>query len=342
MRLFSLVLATLAAAKAEAGPDTIWGVNGHPFSQSPYYDISIGEQLDLVSELGVGWYRVDLSSEAFTAETGRLDELLAESLHRGIRILPVLVSSPSGRSLKATPQQIHDAAFTFGRTVADRYRGRITHWELDNELDTASMIGEGEKMRNESLWYWGAPDGSEPGHYQDLRYLRAKAEIQGFYDGIKSADPGALTIVDTSGWLHYGFVERLVNEDHVPFDVLAWHWYSEMGDITHVEGKLNLVEKLKTYGKPLWITEVNRRDGSSGGHEAELAHYMKTSVNALGANRSIGAVFEYELLDEPYVGDDTRYGLLSVARDTSGRWRVTGKKEAFYAFRSVVLNSSAN
>ena len=146
--------------------------------------------------------------------------------------------------------------------MAGRYKGRITHWELSNELDGYAMIRKGEKTRDGKVWPWGDPDGSRPENYEEGRYQRAKAEILGLYEGVKAADPTAITVVDTGGWLHYGFIDRLVREDHVPFDILAWHWYSGMGDMTKVQGKFNLVKRLAGYGKPLWITQINRRNGT--------------------------------------------------------------------------------
>jgi len=334
LRLFGFIL---LASTAPAGGFQ-WGVNGHPVTQSAYFDVPLDAQVSLVAELGAGWYRVDLGAGAFAACTARFDGFLTEAGQRRIRILPVLSSSPGAGSDAATPQQIQAAAFEFGRSVAGRYRGRITHWELGNELDIQALLRKGDRTRGGTPWQWGDPDGSRPEDYEEGRYQRAKAEILGLGEGVKAADPGAVTIVDTSGWLHFGFIERLVNEDHVPFDILAWHWYSEMGDITQVQGSLNLVDYLKRYGKPLWLTEVNRRNGSAGGAERELAEFVTQTVARLGANPGIAGLFIYELLDEPYFGDagESHYGLVELARDGGGAWKVSKRKAAFDAYRSVI------
>lgn len=317
-----------------------WGVNGHPFTQSPYFDVSIDDQLSLLTELGAGWYRVDLEANGFRAETARVDELVAKAAQRGIHVLPVLLSAPSCRSEGATPAEIRQSAFDFGKAVATRYRGKVTHWELENELDIVAMVRKGETTRDHRLWNWdGDPEGASANDYEETRYQRARAEIAGLYAGIKEADPSAETIVDTSGWLHTGFIERLVAEDHVPFDILAWHWYSEMGSITAVDGSIDLLAKLVAYGKPVWITETSRRSGSGGGKEAELAQYVSSDVAAMGRNPRIGAVMVYELLDEPYPGDDTRYGLVSIAQDGQHRWVIGQRKAAFTALHKVIEDS---
>ncbi|HXQ80195.1 MAG TPA: glycosyl hydrolase [Opitutaceae bacterium] len=318
-------------------------MNGHPVTQLGYFDVPLAEQVDLVAEAGAGWYRVDLGARDFAASTARFDELLTDAERRNIRLLPVLSLSPGGRGDAATPQQIHAAAVAFGRAVAGRYRGRITHWELGNELDIQALIRKGDRGRNGALWRWGDPDGSRPEDYEEGRYERARAEILGLGEGVRAADRGAATVVDTSGWLHYGFIERLVNEDHVPFDVLAWHWYSEMGDITRVQGKLDLVAYLKRYGKPLWLTEVSRRGGSAGASGRDFAEFVTHTVAQLGANPGIGGLFIYELLDEPYFGEagESQYGLVEIARDGRGKWAVTQRKQAFDAYRSVIAAGGA-
>lgn len=224
--------------------------------------------------------------------------------------------------------------------MAERYKGRITHWELNNELDDYAMIHKGERCRSGRLWEWGDDaEGSNPDDFNEERYQKAKAEILGLHAGVKAGDPDALTIVDTAGYLHYGFIERLVMEDHVPFDILSWHWYSECGEITNAQGRVNLVEYLKRFNKPLWITEINRRDGGKHGKEQEQADYVGSTARQFRANPGIGAFFVYELLDEPYFGADgeSDYGLVAVvAKSGPETWQVSRRKLAFDAFKSAI------
>jgi hypothetical protein len=335
-------LLLLSAVVADGGglPGTLpqWGVNGHPFSQTGYFDVPLEAQVRLVAETGATWYRVDVSTEDFAASTARLDELLGIAARHGVALLPILVSSTGARSRAATPEQIRASAFSFGRLIAGRYKGRITHWELDNELDDYALVRKGDTTRKGVKWQWGEPDGSSPDDYEEGRYQRAKAEILGLGDGVRAADPGSVTIVDTAGWLHYGFIERLSAQDHVPFDILSWHWYSEMGDISNVQGRLDLVAYLRRYGKPLWLTEIGRRGGSAGGKDQEVADFMSRDVARLAANPGIGGIFLYELLDEPYFGEsgESHYGLVNVGQGEGGKWIVTGKKAAFGALESVI------
>lgn len=318
-----------------------WGVNGHPMSQEGYFHVPIEHQLDLVAELGAGWYRVDLGAKQFAAETARFDRLVSEAATRKIRILPVLFPSPHAREASA-PSEIRTAASNFAALVARRYRGRITLWELSNELDAYALLAKGETNRAGILWKWdGSPDGSSPENYEENRYRKAHAELLGLHEGIKAADPEATTIVNTAGWLHYGFIERLVREDRVPFDVLGWHWYSEMGDMTNVQGRLDLIGLLSGFGKPLAITEFNRRDGSKDGQEAEQAGYLDQSARQLRTHRGIRGLFVYELLDEPYFGPsgESHYGLVQLVRGRDGRWQAGARKPAFDAIKRRIAEA---
>jgi hypothetical protein len=145
---------------------------------------------------------------------------------------------------------------------------------------------------------------------------------------VKAGDPAAFTVVNPAGWLHFGLVDRLVNEDYVtPFDVLSWHWYSHMGSITNVQGKRDMLEHLKCYKRPIWITEINLH--SPERKDEEMAEYIKPTVAELGRNPDIQCLFIYELLAQPYFcGAEGNYGLVEMA-DESGKWVIKDKKPAF-------------
>jgi len=331
--LFLGLLSSVPAAEPFA-----WGVNGHPVSQEGYWHVPLEEQLDLVRELGAQWYRIDVSAASFQANTARLDELLAAARKRQIKLLPVLVAGDDLQNDKVPVAKLRDAAAAFGQAIATRYKDHITYWELGNELDGYAMIRKGEITRSGKVWEWdGAPDGSEADDYHSGRYERASAFIRGLLEGVKTADQAAQTLVDTAGWLHHGFMDRLVKEDRVPFDILAWHWYSEMGDMTRVRGQLDLLAILQSYGKPIWITEINRRDGSKGGKEREAASYLSSTAQQLSAHHAVKAFFVYELLDEPYFGPngESDYGLVQLRRE-NGVWKTGARKPAFEALRKVI------
>lgn len=333
-----LLLALLAAC-ACAGTEhpILWGVTGHPNAQEGYREVPIAAQLDLVKELGATWYRCDCSEGSFESGRADFEALLDEAGKRGLHILPILFPNV-GATSEAAPDVIREAAFRFGRRIAERYRGRVTHYELANERDSFALIHKGERDRAGKPWEWGDPNGDKAEQYEEGRYQKVKAEIIGLHEGIQAGDPAARTIVNSGGWLHYGFFERLIREDKVAFDILGWHWYSEMGELLRAHTGTNLHEILRGFGKPIWVTELNRRGGSLGGNAQAQSGYLFQSAQRAAALPGVEALFIYELFDEPYFGaenPESHYGLVELTQGDNPRWRIGARKEAFLTLQRL-------
>jgi chitodextrinase len=277
-----------------------FGVGGHPWGV--YSGFSATALLDLVQMMGAGIYRVDLGTTRYTLA----DQLLAAAKTRDIQLYATLYGTNGN----------YTASYNEGYAFATRYAGKIPYYQVSNERDVSSMTTES--------------DGTLPSDFNDIKYAQAKAEIQGLLDGVRAGDPNAKTIVNFS-WLHYGFIQRLIN-DGINFDILGIDWYSNMGDITNVKNK-NLTYYLKRqFGKPVWVTEGDRWEGSTGGNEAAQATYISQTATAIYNNPDINAYIVYELLDEPGVSPDfeRHMGLL---------YDVNSPKPAYEAYKQVIANS---
>ncbi|HEY4205272.1 MAG TPA: hypothetical protein VGM31_00605, partial [Puia sp.] len=72
----------------------IWGVNGHPDFQVQYFG-NIDMQLDLLQEMGMSQYRVDVAVDTAGEIKGidltRFTELMTKCQQRGITVLPVVI-----------------------------------------------------------------------------------------------------------------------------------------------------------------------------------------------------------------------------------------------------------
>src|SRR5260370_41861728 len=84
--IVTMLLAALVSFDARA--TIIWGANGHPLVSYP--GTSIEQQLDLLKDLGMTSYRVDVREQSASNLAG-LAELIRQAKKRGIEILPVLV-----------------------------------------------------------------------------------------------------------------------------------------------------------------------------------------------------------------------------------------------------------
>ena len=331
---FGICLAACVLACLPALGAIETGVNGHPLSQEGYLQAPLGAQLDLVKRLGARWYRADWGSDAPGRGVERAETLVREAARRGLQVLPVIF--PPVDMARDSEASIRQAAREYARALAARFKGRIHVWELHNELDSYAMIRKGEKNARGEVWQWGDADGRLAEHFEEGRYARARAVLQGLADGIREGNPTARRLINSSGWLHFGFIQRLV-ADGVPFEILGWHWYSEMGDITSAAG-VNALAKITAFGKPIWINEYNRRGGNGGDKgEAEQAAAltaMTRTFAGLSAAYPIRALMAYELLDEPYFGPDnpeSHYGLVGLRKDAAGRWEPAAEHPAFSA-----------
>ncbi|MDD5139811.1 MAG: Ig-like domain-containing protein [Verrucomicrobiales bacterium] len=275
-----------------------FGFAGHPWGP---YATNVVPTLDLVQQAGAGLYRVDLGTKYYDLT----DRLLPAAQSRDIKLIAILFGTPGD----------YTASYNEGFAFAKKYAGKIRYYQVSNERD---------------VWTGKATiaDGQLPTEFDDVKYAQAKTEIKGLIDGIKAGDPNAKTIVNFT-WLHYGFIQRLV-DDGINFDILGIDWY--WGDVINVKG-MNLPEYLKTqFHKPLWVTEGNRWEGSTGGNETTQADYISKTLKGMHANPNISAYIIYELLDEPAaVGFEQNMGLV---------YNFTSPKPSFEVYKQIIAGSA--
>jgi hypothetical protein len=319
---------------AEETQAFVWGICGYPNARQGYIHVPVQKQLDLVAELGAEYYRVDWNDRKSFSSA---DVLINEAKKRGIKILPVLfppIDLKKSADIKTIYQKSYDYAFKW----VSRYKKEISYWELSNEMDVFAMIRKDEKMRKGGTWQLDSPDGDLPEHYEEGRYLAARIMLLGLADGVKAADRNARRIINTAGWFHYGFIKRLI-DDRVPFEILGWHWYSDMGDITNVRNVFNVLEQIAGFGKPVWVTEINRSNGSMDEDVEAQAAYISDAADQMRNLDVIKAFFVYELLDEPYLGDEnpkSYCGLVELKKHERGHWMPGNEKPAFEAYRKTI------
>lgn len=324
-----------------------FGLNGHPFTQIVFKDVNIKTQLDLVKEIGAKWYRVDVKGDAlYPQRISELKELVVEAKKRGLKVLPIIFP-PVALNSEDNLVKIYNISFMYSKNLVSKFKNDINVWELNNELDNYALLRKGELTYLGHLLKYGVPDGINSKDYDIMRTKKVMALLKGLSDGVCSADPGAKRIIN-AGWIHWGIFEHIV-ENNIGFEIIGWHWYSDMGDIANIKGKINLLDNLKKYNRPIWITETNRRGGSYGSNgNNEQAKYLENSLFsyiAYSKKYPIEKVFIYELLDDPPLGHnnpEAYYGLLEVQRNMLGKWEIKSKKHSFNAVKTIFSIKSAN
>jgi len=310
-----------ATAKATTSSASIfYGINGHN-NEGGAYDISSpAVQLQQVKDLGATMYRNEVYNLASANKLAGIAKTMAAS---GVTVYPVMLL---GISSFTNETDAYNAGFTLGKQTATAYQ--YPYYEVSNELDGNMLIGN--------------VDGVYPQQFDNTKFQIARGIVRGMIAGIKSVDTNGKIIIGGGAWMHYGFDQMLANGTQpdgttghpvVTWDITAWHWYSDQGDITHACGGTgchDILATLQQFGKPIWINEFGVRPWY--GTDAQIATYlvgnkMMAEFVSVASKYNIQSIQMYELYDDP-AGGEGNYGLLKNDGST--------QKAAYAAFKSFV------
>jgi hypothetical protein len=142
-------------------------------------------------------------------------------------------------------------------------------------------------------------------------------------------DPTIRKAMGTAGWGHTGAFERM-KADGIDWDISVWHHYGD--DLKRP------LDYLKTFGKPVWITEFNRSSEKGEQDQADGLLDMMREFRDLRAEYRIEAAHIYELLDEPYWAPsfEAVMGLVRLRKTEEGRWTPDGVKVAYGTARGFI------
>ena len=332
-RIFSVIMIALGGSfSALAQNDATLGekgfaigINGHPFNQPVYLEIGLQKQIELLKQAHATIYRVDLPRKP---AWNKVDELI-EELGKN-QITPLFIIFPPGdRSKTLSPAETEAQAYAYASDLVHRYKGRVHYWEMSNELDNFSIHRNGDVMPDGTIYHGEPPNGGLK-DYDETRYQSALGTLRGLSRAFREGDPTARLIVNTAGWVHVGFIAKLI-QDKLDFDILSWHWYSEDGNIQSVQGK-PLLQWLQSFNKPIWITEGGFRPSKGPDGDKRQADYLSSTLDQYSQiYPSIRVYCVYELLDEPTFSNygEAHYGLFHVEKSPSGRWELGPPKPAF-------------
>jgi hypothetical protein len=307
-----------------------WGVQLRPYALDRYTDELMYEQLDLAQELGVGWVRLDWHN--FNDFTWH-DRIIEEANKRGLHVVLILEDIGVPTDVPNAPAK----AGVRATEIATHFKDKIRYYQIFNEVAGTALKGPE---------YSGTDFARD---YQEVKYREIRDWMKAVIPAISAADPDAKTIVSAQ-WTHTGFIEQLI-KDGVTFDILGWNWFSDMGDDLNKPviaetaiHKITLLEKLRGFGKELWITELNFRPDEDGMDETKQAEYLKKMSERIFNYQIFKGLFVFELLDQSEVkakgGKPEYYGLIGFAKDAQGNWMIGAKKQAFKAYKQVVAGLS--
>jgi hypothetical protein len=314
-------LLTGATASA-AGSPPLAGLQTH-LLWDRVSDAELNRQLDLVKRSGAAITRVDVGwASAQQSGPGRFDQWYLEKLDavvagadaRGIKLLLTFMSTPCWASTAPEPVKQGCAGAWWSRgvsayapadparyadalgTLAARYRGRVTGWEIWNEPNLVD--------------FFKAPDPAAA--YAAL----AKAA----YPAVKAADPDAIVVAGALSQSDYAFTRALYDDGiKGSFDAFSIHPYSEdaspldqraSGDrrysfIRGVPAVRRVMVRNHDAG-PIWLTETGWSTAPirtsdrwrNGVSETDQARFLSLQMQQAAKWPWVRASIWYDLVDD--------------------------------------------
>lgn len=302
----------------------IWGINGHPFTQQAYNKRTWAEQLSFLKDLKVDYYRIDVP----LANTGRSKNEAA--FYAFVRQLKSIDVKPMPAVFPRIDTTVIDSLNTYnlyyeqGKTFAKEYGDLIDVVEVGNEWET-------KLIKSRKL------DGTRASHYDLVKAKKRMWLLQGFINGMKTVK-SSLRVSISLGWTHWYYLE-LLEKHHVNYDIIGYHWYSDMGDITNARKPYgDFLPTLKEkYRKEIWVTEFNTHAGTVKHSFASQKDYIAKSIERILKHKVISGLFIYELFDQPALKprypDEPNYGLIYM----EGNQRRL--KPAYLIFRQFIAST---
>lgn len=299
-----------------------WGVNGHPLTQEAYKYSTMNEQIRILRDLGVNYYRIDvpINGEGKARNEPYFQELLRRLKSAGIK--PMLAIFPSGvKSQDPDSASVYSEYFLLGRKFIKRYGSDLVVVEVGNEWDLKLMKKDPKN------------DGRKASHYQSDLIAKQMWLLQGIIDGMKEEKP-SLKVSMSLTWVHWYYLD-ILKQYRINYDIIGYHWYSNMGNITNVVAPYGdfLPKIAERYGKEVWITEFNTYRGNRRTSFAKQNEYVESSLADIIKHKVIKGFFIYELFDQPALSrypDEMSYGLLYLKDG------VYQKKPIYHTFKKFI------
>lgn len=211
----------------------------------------VRRHMKIARAAGVRYLRCGFSWNGIEPERGQYrfefwDMLVTEAAQAGITLIPYVAYTPEWAAAteegfwKQPPSDPADYARVM-RTLAQRYRGKISHWELWNEPD------------NKEYWT-GSPD-----QFATMIIAAAKA--------VREVAPEAKLVLGGMSQGPGEFFENLISYHHLQqhVDILALHaypesWHEERAETTFGRWIEEMNAVAKRSQRKLWLNEMGYAD----------------------------------------------------------------------------------
>ena len=289
-----------------------YGINGHVGWGAPYTNLAA--QISAMLDLGMKTYRTGYDPGNGPGIRAFIQNYAQPA---GIGVYAVALPPQGAHAFNnnvapASEADGYNEGFRLGQDMANYLSGLVKAYEVGNELCSYALRTD------------GSFNGDVPSHYDNTRFTIARGMIRGVIEGIRSIDKTTPFVGPACLWLHYGFTNMLRNGTQpdgtsghplVDWDITAWHWYSDMGNMESAGNiSANVLNIIKGYGKPIWLTEYGVRQSLSG-VESDRTNYLTGATCMADWVRvkntyNIQHTCMYELYDDGKSGDEGAFGLV--------------------------------
>lgn len=302
-----------------------WGINVYPSEPQRYTLEGWREQMKAVSELGTGWIRLGYDSNT----TNRLQENNDRVKAAEASNLQVFLVLDSTSPVDKVSNPYQDG-FQVASEAVSNFKGRIKYYEVLNEIGGTTIKKD------------GGYSGEKESDVDPKVYAQVRDWSKGAVDAIKKNDSQAYIVVD-SYWTHYAVIDMLVR-DGLDFDILGWNWYSDMkmlGERKLEDGTL-LVDKLKSYNKPLILMEVNAVVNKNKIDENEQSDYIQAMSDWAYKSGFVKGLYVSGLVDSPKTAqkEGCLCGIIGYKKSSSGSYILGDPKKAYYTFQEIIKKYS--
>lgn len=277
--------------------DLLLGINGHPLntyaynaSSSTVAGVNYETQATMIQQMGMSWYRVDVSTNASgqAVNHAKMLDLIAKCAAKNIKVLPMIYDRCD---YTGTPEEAYNEAFTQMAGFATLYGQYFTHFELGNEWELF------DKLKKPT------GDGRLESHYDTARVARAEQYVKGMEAGLKSVLPNAKSMVNTCGYFPTYWMDKMLAAAPT-INICAWHLYADMpGAMLKNLGISNIHQYLyNRYQRPIWYTETNSRskDTMSQERNEDRSNDWRIRITSeVQTEPYVEALLFHELLDQP-------------------------------------------
>lgn len=306
-----------STAKASTSTSIFYGANGRNTNGGAYDSTAVATQLAQLRDIGAKIYR----NSVYNLASAKVVAKIAQTMEAGgVTVYPVIMLGTGFNN----EQDAYNAGYNLGKQVAGTYKYK--YYEVANELEAQALNGN--------------VDGTKWNQYRNQPFVVARGVIRGLIAGVKSVDGSAKIIVNGT-WLHYSFFQMLMDGSQpdgtrghptVNWDITAWHWYSDQGDMTRAcggTGCYDMLGVLHSFGKPVWINEFGVRPNY--GTDAQIASYMAgnrmmAQFQSVASKYNIQSIQAFELYDD----SEGAFGLMKSDGQTP--------KDAYWAYKNFVAS----